>query len=125
MNDLYPDGDRLLVTESFGGAVYEVPIGGGAATTWVQDDLLDTDSFGANGITRIDDDVYVAVTRASGGDDDVGRVVRVPVAADGSAGTPETFPSEVVFDPTAPGKAFVCNFSPGVPGDAGVLRTHP
>jgi hypothetical protein len=91
VNDLYTDGDRLLVTESFGGAVYEVPTGAGTPTTWVQDDLLDTDSFGANGITRIDDDVYVAITRASDGDDDVGRVVRVPVATDGSAGTPATY----------------------------------
>lgn len=170
VNDLVPDGDRLLVTESFGGAVYEVPRDGGVPTVWVQDDLLDTASFGANGITRIGDDVFVAVTRAG----DVGRVVRVPVDADGDAGPPETyvegedlfgadgltargpqlyvavnsanritrvtpsgrlrtvvdgdplsFPSEAVFDPTARGKLFVCNFSPGAPDEAGVVRTHP
>lgn len=170
VNDLYADGDRLLVTESFGGAVYEVNRDGGDADVWVQDDLLDTESFGANGITRIGDDVYVAVTRAG----NVGRIVRVPVESDGGAGTPETyvesealfgadgltargpqlyvavngqnritrvtpsgrlrtvvengplsFPSEIVFDPTARGKAFVCNFSPEAPDAAGVLRTRP
>lgn len=87
VNDLFVDGDRLLVTESFGGAVYEVALGDGTTERWVQDDLLDTSSFGANGITRIDDMVYVAVTRAG----DVGRIVAVPVAADGSAGTPDTY----------------------------------
>lgn len=169
VNDLYVDGDRLLVTESFGGAVHEVPLDGGEPSVWVQDESLDTASFGANGVTRIGDDVYVAVTRA----DDVGRIVRVPVASDGSAGTPETyvededlfgadgvtargrrlyvavngqnritrvtstgqlrtvvegsplsFPSEVVFDPTHPDRMFVCNFSPENPDAAGVLRTE-
>lgn len=169
VNDLYADGRRLLVTESFGGTVYEVPVDGGDAAGWARDDLLDTGSFGANGVTRIDDTVYVTVTRAG----DVGRIVRIPVGADGSAGTPETyvedealfgvdgvtargpylyaavnarnrivrvspsrrlrtvvegrplvFPSEVVFDPTAPERAFVCNFSQDSPGDAGVLRTR-
>lgn len=170
VNDLYADGERLLVTESFGGAVYEVPLDGGDPSTWVQDDLLDTESFGANGLTRIDDDVFVNVTRAG----DVGRIVRIPVGEDGTAGVPETyveaedlfgldgltargpqlygavnsgnrivrvtpsgrvrtvvesgplsFPSEVVFDPTEPGTAFVCNFSPGDADVAGVLRTRP
>jgi sugar lactone lactonase YvrE len=172
VNDLYAeeDGDRLLVTESFGGVVYEVPFDGGDPEVWVDSPLLDTASFGANGITRIADDVYVNVTRAG----EVGRIVRAPLDPDGSAGAPETyvesealfgadgltargpqlyvavngqnritrvtpsrrlqtvvergalsFPSEVVFDPTAGGKAFVCNFSPSAPEQAGVLRTHP
>ncbi len=170
VNDVLVDGDRLLITESFGGAVNEVPVDGGTAEQWVQDDLLDTASFGANGIGRVDDTVYVAVTRAG----DVGRIVKVPIIVDGSAGTPATyvedaslfgadgltargpqlyaavnsqnritrvtpsgqlrtvvegdmlsFPSEAVVDPTAPGKLFVCNFSPGAPEAAGVLRTHP
>lgn len=175
VNDLYPDGDRLLVTESFGGVVYEVSRDGGDAGVWVRDDLLDTASFGANGIARIGDDVFVNVTRATDDEgNDVGRIVRVPVEEDGSAGAPEpylagpelfgadgltargpqlyvavngqnrisrvtpsrrlrtvveggplSFPSEVVFDPTARGKAFVCNFSPSAPDAAGVLRTHP
>lgn len=170
VNDLYRDGDRLLVTESFGGTVYEVPLDGGEPSVWVQDDLLQTSSFGANGITRIGGCVYVNVTRAG----EVGRIVRVPVADDGSAETPRAFvegealfgadgltargrqlyvavngqnrivrvtpsgrvktvvegeplafPSEVVFDPTDPGKAFVCNFTREAPAEAGVLRTRP
>jgi sugar lactone lactonase YvrE len=170
VNDLVVDGDRLLATESFGGAVYEIDRDDGETAVWVADDLLDTDSFGANGIARVDDTVYVAVTRAG----EVGRVVEVPVEDGGDAGSPETFveaeslfgadgltargpqlyaavnsanritritpsgelrtvvegeplsfPSEVVFDPTARGKAFVCNFSPSAPGAAGVLRTRP
>ncbi|SFL49409.1 hypothetical protein SAMN04487950_3971 [Halogranum rubrum] len=170
VNDLYRDGDRLLATESFGGTVYEIPLDGGDPGVWVQDPLLDTSSFGANGITRIGGCVYVAVTRAG----DSGRIVRVPVNDDGSAGAPRTFaegtelfgadgltargrqlyaalnsqnrivrltpsgevktvvegdplsfPSEVVFDPTEPGRAFVCNFSQENPERAGVLRTHP
>lgn len=181
VNDIFADGDRLLVTESFGGAVYEVDRDGGDSDEpeeWVQDDLLDTASFGANGLTRIDDDVYVAVSFAS--DDEgtqIGRIVRVPVESDGSAGRPEThlegpeitgvdgltargpilyaalnvqnriarvtpskkiktvdegdplrFPSDVVFDPTTPGKVFVCNFpqtEKGANDDGGVLRTRP
>lgn len=175
VNDLYADGDRLLVTESFDGAVYEVPLDGSDPEAWVQDDLLDTDSFGANGLTRIGDDVFVNVTRARNDDgNDVGRIVRVPVADDGSAGTAGTylegpdlfgadgltargpqlyvavngqdrisrvtpsgnlrtvveegllsFPSEAIFDPTEPGKLFVCNFSPEEPDAAGVLLTRP
>lgn len=171
VNDLYhdEDEDRLLVTESFGGTVYEVSLDDGDTAVWVQDDLLDTESFGVNGITRICDDVYVTVTRAG----DVGRIVRIPVESDGSAGTPEvfvesealfgadglaarcktlyvavnsqnritrvnragelktvleggmlSFPSEVVFDPTARKKMFICNFSPEAPADAGVLRAR-
>ena len=171
VNDIYVDGDRLLVTESFRGRVYEVPLGGdGGASVWTADGLLDTKSFGANGITRIDRTVYVAVTRAG----NAGRIVSIPVRNDGTAGTAETyvedeslfgadgltargqqlyvavnsrdrvarvtrsqkpqtvaegaplsFPSEVAFDPTNPGTAFICNFSPGDADAAGVLRTHP
>jgi len=172
-NDLFPDdaNDRLLVTESFGGVVYEVPLGGGEATVWSDSALLDTPSFGANGITRVDGDVFVNVTATGDGG---GRIVRIPVTHGGEAGDatafvegpsvagadgltargpqlyvalnaqnriarvtpsgrvrtvvkggPLSFPSEVVFDPTARGKTFVCNFSPGDSEDGGVLRTRP
>lgn len=101
VNDLVfdPDGDRLLVTESFSGVVYEVPVGpGGAplegvvATEWLASDLLDTPEFGANGLAfRGEEEVIVAVTRAtSASGADVGRLVSVPVEDDGSAGDPET-----------------------------------
>jgi sugar lactone lactonase YvrE len=75
------DRDRLLVTESQGGVVYAVGTDG-ERTTWLDDDRLSTESFGANGLTRgPDGEVYVAVTRAAGG---IGRLLRVPVA-DGAA----------------------------------------
>ena len=83
-NDVLYDGDRdrLLVTESQGGVVYAVGTDG-ERTTWLDDDRLSTESFGANGLARgPDGDVYVAVTRAAGG---VGRLLRVPVADDGTA----------------------------------------
>lgn len=102
------DRERLLVSDSFGGAVYEVPLDAAdpatAASVWVgtaADDatgLLDTASFGANGIAVGEDGaVYVAVTRVheTAGDPESdpvrGRIVRVPVAGDGSAGDPELF----------------------------------
>ena len=101
-NDVLYDQDhqRLLVSESFGGGVYEVPLDATdpatAASVWVQDDLLDTASFGANGLTiGRDGAVYVAVTRVHAVPGDPfsppvrGRVVRVPVAAGGGAGVPE------------------------------------
>ncbi len=184
VNDVYPFGSRLLVTESFGGVVYEVPLGSGDCepSVWSDSRLLDTPSFGANGITAVRGDVFVNVTRVS---DTVGRVVRIPVECDGSAGEAEvyvegpelfgadgltsrgselyvalnaqnrigvvvpergeglddgnegdddyrvdtvfeggplSFPSEVVFDPTHPATAFVCNFSNPAPEHGGVLR---
>ncbi len=87
-NDLIYDADRdrLLVTESRGGAVYAVGTNG-SREPWLDDDRLATESFGANGIARAGDEVFVAVTRAAG---DVGRVVRTTVGEDGSAGSAET-----------------------------------
>ncbi|KTG08893.1 hypothetical protein AUR64_13865 [Haloprofundus marisrubri] len=199
VNDFYQLGSRLLVTESFGGVVYELPLTADSEcepTVWADSDLLATPSFGANGITAIRGDVFVAVTRVT---ENTGRIVRIPVACDGSAGEPEvyvegpqlfgadgltsrgaelyvalngqnriavvddggnngaggngngggnggngngngnanstggrvrtvfaggalSFPSEVVFDPTDPDTAFVCNFSNSAPEQGGVLR---
>lgn len=93
-NDVLFDAthDRLLVSGSFGGLVYEVPLDATdpstAASVWVDDDRLDTPSFGANGLTfGADGDLFVAVTRATNdAGADVGRLVRVPVESDGSAG---------------------------------------
>lgn len=98
-NDILYDGDhnRLLVTESFGGQVYEVPLDATdpdtAASVWLDADALDTESFGANGLAfGPDRAVFVAVTRATDdADEDVGRLVRAPVADDGSATTAEMY----------------------------------
>ena len=80
------DRDRLLVTESSGGVVYAVGPDG-SRETWLDDDRLRTESFGANGITRTaDGTVYVAVTRAGNS----GRLVEVPIETYGDAGDPST-----------------------------------
>ena len=88
-NDILHDADhdRVLVTESRGGVVYSVSPDG-SRETWVDDDRLSTDSFGANGITRDGDDVYVAVTRAP---ENTGRLLEVPVRDDGTAGDAAMF----------------------------------
>jgi len=88
-----PFHDRLLVTDSFGGAVYEVPLDAddpdAAASVWSDDDRLATDRFGANGLTFGTGAVYVAVTRGTNdAGDDVGRVVRVPLTPAGTPATP-------------------------------------
>ena len=89
-NDIHYDADRerLLVTESRNGVVYAVSTDGDRST-WLDDDRLETESFGANGITRdADGDVYVAVTRAP---EETGRLLRVPVESDGTAGESAMF----------------------------------
>ncbi|GCF12271.1 hypothetical protein Harman_02060 [Haloarcula mannanilytica] len=89
-NDIHYDADRerLLVTESQNGVVYAVTTDG-ERSTWLDDDRLDTESFGANGITRDGEgNVYVAVTRAP---EETGRLLRVPVQSDGSAGEASMF----------------------------------
>ena len=98
VNDvLYDDErDRLLVTESFGGEIYELPLGdasGGGVSVWSESDLLDTESFGANGLALgPGGSVFVSVTRTTrDGGEDVGRVVGIPVADDGSAGEAGTY----------------------------------
>lgn len=82
-NDILADGDRLLVTESTDGTVFEIGTDG-SKSTWLDDDRLDPSGFGVNGITQdAAGDVYVAVMEAT---DDTGQLLRVPVADDGSAG---------------------------------------
>jgi hypothetical protein len=89
-NDLVFDAarDRVLVTESQNGTVSAVSTDG-EVTTWLDDDRLDTEGFGANGLTvNSDGTVYVAVTQAP---NETGRLLEVPTNDDGTAGEPTTF----------------------------------
>lgn len=76
--------------------------------------------FGADGLTARGSHLYVAVNAQN-------RITRVSpsrqlmTVVEGGA---LSFPSEVVFDPTASETAFICNFSPESPGVAGVPRTQ-
>lgn len=102
-DEVFPNGveydrrrDRLLFTESFGGVVYEAPLDAddpqNAASVWFEDDRLETETFGANGLTLgPDGNLFVAVTEDQVDGEDAGRVLRIPVNEDGSAGEAETY----------------------------------
>ncbi len=84
-NGLAFHSDRLYVSDSSVGAVWRVRPGRTVSPTkpWLQDDLLlpgDT-GLGANGIAFRQSALTIAVS-------DAGRIVRVPMRTDGSAGTP-------------------------------------
>ena len=86
-------GGNVYVSASFAGAVYKIAPGGGAATTWVQSDLLKTSGvppFGANGVAfnRAQTTLFVNNT----GND---TVVKIPFNPDGTAGTPAIFVNSV------------------------------
>jgi hypothetical protein len=103
-NDVLYDGEheRLLVTESNDGLVYEVPLGEDdpEPVVFADDDLLAPSvppadgGLGANGLTRLPDgNLLVAVTRVGPPEEPsgAGRLVEVPVEADGGAGAASTF----------------------------------
>ena len=72
---------NLYITESWGGAIWNVRPGG-TAELWLQDDLLaPVTAFGANGIAYMHGALYVVNT-------DQGTVVKVPLRRDGSPGNP-------------------------------------
>lgn len=78
--------NAVLVSDHQGGAIWRVA--GSEAEPWVDDEVLDPDpdadpGVGADGLAvHPDGDVYVDNL-------DYGRIVRVPVDADGAAGEPE------------------------------------
>jgi len=90
-NGIAFSGGRLYITDSASGAIWRVRLGSGvvtAKTAWLENALLAggdpaTDptmmGLGANGIAFRGDRAYVGVS-------DYGRIVSVPVRADGSAG---------------------------------------
>jgi sugar lactone lactonase YvrE len=92
-NGLAFHGRRLYITDSGMGAVWRARVGAGKVTLtepWAQDDLLmpgdpsadeTMSGIGVNGIAFRGDRMFVSVA-------DYGRLVRIPVRADGSPGTP-------------------------------------
>jgi len=86
-------GGNVYISASFAGAVYKTGPDGGAATVWVQSDLLKTTGvpgFGANGLAfnRAHTTLFVANT----GND---TIVKIPVNPSGSAGKPAVFVNSV------------------------------
>lgn len=92
---MFPNGlafdqrGNLYVTDSALGAVWRFARGGGAAELWVQSPLLAGTGalglgfpLGANGVAYRNGDLFVTNTEGA-------QLVRIPVRADGSAGTPE------------------------------------
>jgi sugar lactone lactonase YvrE len=86
----FDEDGTMYVTDSIAGAVWRVKEGE-PAELWIQDALLEGDGsfgypfpIGANGIAVGGDHVYVAVT-------ETGLIVAIPVADDGSAGSPSVW----------------------------------
>ncbi|MGH7303329.1 MAG: SMP-30/gluconolactonase/LRE family protein, partial [Candidatus Rokuibacteriota bacterium] len=94
LNVLTFDRDgNVYISGSFSGAVYKTGPHGGAASTWVESDLLRTTGvpgFGANGLAfnRAQTTLFVNNT----GND---TVVKIPVNSNGTAGTPAVFVNSV------------------------------
>jgi sugar lactone lactonase YvrE len=84
----FDQAGTMFVSDSAAGAIYEIRRGG-SARPWIADPLLQGDGsfgfgvpFGANGLAYRDGSLYVAVTER-------GRIMRIPIRKDGSAGTPQ------------------------------------
>ena len=103
------DHGALYVSDSFGGRIWKIAADG-AEAVWKQDPLLATAGFppfGANGVAfdRNEANLYVSNT----GDD---TILRIPVNADGTAGTVSVFasgvdgPDGIAFD--VRGNLYVC-----------------
>lgn len=80
---VYVEGDSLFVTDSLGGAVFQVALADGAVTRWVQhEELLPLADncgpaavrLGANGIVKVGDAFYVANTHRA-------QIVKIPVTS--------------------------------------------
>ncbi len=93
-NDVVFDSKgRLFVTDSIGGRIFRID-DAGVASVWAQSALLvgapnpqpphPPSPLGANGLAFVGTNAFVCNT-------DLGTLVRIPVNADGSAGTPEVF----------------------------------
>jgi sugar lactone lactonase YvrE len=89
----FDDAGNVYVSDSFQGVIWKIAAGGGTPAAWVSDPLLATTGtppFGANGIefNHAQDAMFVANT----GDD---RIIRIPVAADGTPGQATVFVNSI------------------------------
>lgn len=87
LNGITIDKQRnLYVSDSFAGSIWKISREG-EVELWVQDELL-MDSwgfgFGINGVDYFEKAIYAAITLD-------GRIVKVPINRDGSAGNPENY----------------------------------
>ena len=117
-------GRFLYIADSGMGVVWRAPVGAGKATVtepWLQDDLLlpaDPETgIGANGIAFRGGRLFVSVA-------DFGRIVHVPVARDGSAGTPVVVTEDAALK-TADGIAFDAFGGLWVTTDSGTTGASP
>lgn len=85
LNGITLDEKRnVYVSDSNAGSIWKVSKKG-EVTLWVQDDLLMTSfGFGINGVDYYRDAIYASITLD-------GRIVKVPINQDGSAGAPENY----------------------------------
>lgn len=85
-----PDGS-LYTTDFQQGVIWRVPPGGGAAEVWSSDPVLAGETFGTAGIALAPerDALLVAQATTNGDGPGIGGVYRIPLHADGSAGSPE------------------------------------
>jgi sugar lactone lactonase YvrE len=84
---------NVYVSDSFEGIIWKTGAAGGAATPWVTDEKLKPHGkppFGANGIAF--NNARTAMFVANTGDD---TIIKVPVLANGAAGTPAEFTNSI------------------------------
>jgi sugar lactone lactonase YvrE len=96
-NGIALDGHgHIIVADSFMGVLWQIPVKGGDAKTWLRSDLLLPRPLvgqfpGANGLQRVADSVVVAVSDRS-------LLLQIPIEFDGSAGTPDILATTVPTD---------------------------
>jgi sugar lactone lactonase YvrE len=87
---------NAYIADSFGGVIWQVPAGGGEPSAWLRHAWLTPRPLigrypGANGLQLADGALYVAVS-------DRALLLRIPIAADGAAGSPEIYASGLPAD---------------------------
>jgi sugar lactone lactonase YvrE len=89
----FDQAGNVYISDSFAGTIWRTGPTGGAAAPWISHPLLATSGvppFGANGIAF--NNAFSALFVANTGND---TIVKIPVAAGGTAGTPEVFVNSI------------------------------